>query len=68
METVTEKPAKAEKNVQKIRIDQGGIAGFLWFASWLFTIGFLHLGFWKGVFALVIWPYYIGICVSRLVH
>lgn len=35
-------------------------AGGLWFIGWLFTIGFLHLSFWKGVLALVIWPYYIG--------
>jgi hypothetical protein len=24
----------------------------------VFTIGFLHLTFWKGVGAIVIWPYY----------
>lgn len=29
---------------------------------------FLHLGFWRGVLALVIWPYYIGVRVSVLVH
>lgn len=36
-------------------------AGMLWFAAWLFTIGFAHLSFWKGVLALVIWPYFIGV-------
>lgn len=25
------------------------LGGGLWFAAWLFTIGFLHLGFWRGV-------------------
>jgi len=25
-----------------------------------FTIGYLHLSFWKGVLAVIIWPYYIG--------
>lgn len=34
--------------------------GGLWAIGWLFTIGYLHLSFWKGVLALVIWPYYIG--------
>jgi hypothetical protein len=32
----------------------------LWFIGWLFTIGFAHLSFWKGVLALLIWPYYLG--------
>jgi len=32
----------------------------LWLMGWLFTIGFLHLSFWKGVLALIIWPYYLG--------
>lgn len=39
---------------------QGGAAGSLWFIGWLFTIGYLHLAFWKGVLALVVWPYYLG--------
>jgi hypothetical protein len=44
----------------------GGQAAFSWFAGWLFTIGFLHLAFWKGVLAVVLWPYYIGLAVSTL--
>ncbi|HUH63253.1 MAG TPA: hypothetical protein VLZ50_09665 [Terracidiphilus sp.] len=52
----------------RIRIDQNGLAGCLWFAAWLFTIGFLHLSFWKGVFALVIWPYYVGVHFSALMR
>ncbi|HEX6060247.1 MAG TPA: hypothetical protein VFZ11_14655 [Gemmatimonadaceae bacterium] len=38
----------------------------LWFAGWLFTIGFLHLGFWKGVLALIAWPYFIGTAIAAL--
>lgn len=37
-----------------------GISGMLWFAGWLFTIGYLKLGFWKGVLGLVVWPYFLG--------
>ena len=48
------------KNVQKIRIEQHTFMGMLWCAAWLFTIGFLHLSFWRGVLAIVLWPYYIG--------
>lgn len=37
--------------------------GMLWFGGWLFTIGLAHLTFWKGVLALVIWPYFLGALV-----
>ncbi|MBY0376624.1 hypothetical protein K2P96_01490 [Patescibacteria group bacterium] len=38
--------------------------GSLWVIGWLFTIGFLELSFWKGVLALIIWPYYIGVYIK----
>jgi uncharacterized membrane protein len=47
--------------MNKIRIEQHSFAGSAWFAGWLFTIGFLHLGFWKGVVAVVLWPYFLGV-------
>ena len=53
---------------QKIRIEQHSLAGCLWFAAWLFTVGFLHLSFWKGVFAIVLWPYYIGLHASAFIR
>jgi hypothetical protein len=34
--------------------------GPIWAMGWLFTLGFAHLGFWKGVLAILIWPYFIG--------
>lgn len=43
----------------------GTCVGPFWFAAWLFTIAFLKLSFWKAVFAIVIWPYYIGSYFSR---
>lgn len=46
--------------MERVRIEQHGSAGLLWFGAWLFTIGYLHLGFWKGVFAILLWPYYLG--------
>ncbi len=33
----------------------------LWTIGWLFTVGYLHLTFWNGVLALLIWPYYLGV-------
>jgi hypothetical protein len=47
--------------MERIRIEQHGFTGLLWIAGWLFTIGFLHLAFWQGVYAVVLWPYYLGI-------
>ena len=46
--------------MEKIKVVQHGTAGLLWFAGWLFTIGYLNLTFWKGVLAIIIWPYYLG--------
>jgi len=40
--------------------------GVLWFAGWLFTIGFLAPGFWKGLIGIIIWPYYIGVWAAAL--
>jgi hypothetical protein len=52
----------------KIRVDQGGFVVILGVWAWLFTIGFLHLTFWKGVLAILLWPYYLGIAFSSLPH
>ena len=43
-----------------VRIEQHTGLGLVWAAGWLFTIGFLQLAFWQGVFAIIIWPYYLG--------
>lgn len=46
---------------ERIKIEQHSVAGTLWFGAWLFTLGYLELTFWKGVLALLIWPYYLGV-------
>ncbi|HLN18900.1 MAG TPA: hypothetical protein VK255_01890 [Patescibacteria group bacterium] len=53
--------------MEKIKIENHSFSAFSWFAGWLFTIGFLHLAFWQGVLAIVLWPYYIGVAVSNFV-
>ena len=44
-----------------IKVEQHSSLGVLWFIGWLFTIGFLKLGFWKGALALLVWPYFLGV-------
>jgi hypothetical protein len=50
----------------RVNVHQSSIAGCVWFGAWLFTIGYLHLSFWRGALALIIWPYYIGVHASML--
>ncbi len=47
---------------QKItgKMEVAGVVGPLWFAGWLFTIGFVKLGLVKAIVATAIWPYYLG--------
>lgn len=52
--------------MDKIKVEQHSVSGTLWFAGWLFTIGYLHLTFFRGVLAIVLWPYYIGLAVAAL--
>jgi len=49
------------------KVEVAGIMGPIWFIGWLFTIGFLKLSFFKGLLALIIWPYYIGDFFSTLI-
>jgi hypothetical protein len=63
-------PAGGTKHmaIEKIRVEQHSFMGSVWFGGWMFTLGYLQLTFWKGLLALVVWPYYIGATVSRLAH
>jgi len=50
---------------ERIHITQHTPLGAVWFAGWLFTIGYLELDFWRGLLALIVWPYFMG---SHFVH
>jgi hypothetical protein len=56
------------RHPQKIQIHQQTFMGLAWCAAWLFTIGYLHLSFWRGVLAIFLWPYYIGSHAGALMH
>jgi hypothetical protein len=54
--------------IEKIRIEQHSFMGSVWFGGWLFTLGYLQLTFWKGLLALVVWPYFLGARFSPFLH
>ena len=37
----------------------------LWFAGWLFTIGYAKLTFGYGLLALLLWPYFLGSAIAH---
>ena len=39
-----------------------------WALGWLFTVGYLHLTFSKGLLAIVIWPYYLGVKIAKIIR
>jgi hypothetical protein len=43
--------------------DMGALVGPIWFGGWMFTLGYLGLHMPKAFFALVIWPYYLGMAL-----
>jgi len=49
------------------KVEVAGIMGPIWFIGWLFTLGFLKLSFFQGLLALIIWPYYIGDSISKII-
>jgi hypothetical protein len=38
----------------------GPAAGVIWFIGWMFTIGYVHLVWWKIILGIVVWPYFLG--------
>lgn len=50
------------------KIVQQNAFGLVWFGGWLFTIGYLHLPFWKAVVALVAWTYFLGAALALPSH
>jgi hypothetical protein len=58
MENASE--ASTKRSAPTVRVDTSGAAVIVGIWGWLFTIGYLHLTFWQGVLAIVLWPVYLG--------
>ncbi|MCF7835924.1 MAG: hypothetical protein K9M15_02265 [Candidatus Marinimicrobia bacterium] len=52
--------------MSKVKACGGGLTVFSWFTGWIFTLGFLKLAFLKGVLAIILWPYYLGVFFSQM--
>jgi hypothetical protein len=52
--------------MERIKIEQHSSIGLAWVGGWLFTLGYLDLSFWRGVWAIIVWPYYLGAHFSPL--
>jgi hypothetical protein len=57
--------AKKTKTKREVRrADKGMVFGPVWVIGWLFTIGYVGMPFfWKGLLALLIWPYFLGMAL-----
>jgi hypothetical protein len=55
-----------DDNKRRLHITQHGGLGLAWFAGWLFTIGYLHQGFWQGLLGVFVWPYFLGAHLAAL--
>jgi hypothetical protein len=51
-----EKKEKRERG----HTENASLVGPVWYIGWLFTVAFAKLSFVKGLFAIVLWPYYLG--------
>lgn len=46
--------------MEKVKVINHTMSGGIWLAGWLFTIGYLHLVMPKAIYAIILWPYYLG--------
>jgi hypothetical protein len=66
MSDVENKSCDEKEKTSPTKIFQGmkdeisSLKNHFWFAGWLFTIGFGGVKGWSIIWALVIWPYYLG--------
>jgi hypothetical protein len=44
-----------------LKVENGSIAGCIWFIGWLFTLAFAGLNWWQSIIAVLLWPYYLGL-------
>jgi hypothetical protein len=59
-ETASGRDPRAEPRAMTPAAAPPHAAGMLWFAGWLFTIGFAKLVWWKVLLGLLVWPYFLG--------
>ena len=55
----------SEETKSTCRAGHGAVlSGPIWFIGWLFTVGYVHLVWWKAILAIVVWPYFLGVALK----
>lgn len=54
-----------EKNRVEGKLEVAGVMGPLWILGWLFTVGYVQLALPKALWAVVVWPYYLGQALAK---
>jgi hypothetical protein len=54
-----------DKRIIRGKMEIAGVMGPVWAMGWLFTAGYAHLPFVKIVWAVAVWPYYLGSTLSK---
>jgi len=47
----------------KVHVDNVVERAPIWCIGWLLTIGYAQLGFWEAVYAILLWPYDLGVAL-----
>jgi hypothetical protein len=47
--------------MQRIKVETHVLGGGVWFAAWLFTVGYLKLSFGWALLGIIVWPYLLGV-------
>ncbi|MFO7654322.1 MAG: hypothetical protein R6X25_10935 [Candidatus Krumholzibacteriia bacterium] len=55
----------ADERVVQGKMEVAGLVGPLWILGWLFTLGYVGLNVPKALWAVVIWPYYLGSALGQ---
>jgi hypothetical protein len=52
----------AEPKPRTIKVESS-MAGIIWAIGWMFTMSYAHLDLLQSLFAILAWPYYLGLAL-----
>lgn len=60
LDTSARHETETKRERSSSRAGPAPLGGVLWFAGWLFTIGYAKLVWWQVLLGLIAWPYFLG--------